>query len=208
METFLSQITVLIIVVVLAYTFLVIIGVLPKQGKTGGKKEGPEPNRKKGDSGVFYPYSKDEDSKKSTYETDILAFYRLDMLRIVNGKEKIIKSFSIHEIPDNGEGLRIGRSKECDIVIPEDCTTIGKKHAVISQDEKGIFLVDQESLNGVFNSDKKYQRSIDLEDNVRFYLGSQLFAFVEVDPFAVNTVDSDNSNKENTTSFRTKIRRI
>ena len=67
--------------------------------------------------------------------------------------------------------IKIGRSKECDIVFEND-TNISRLHAEIFQDDEGnIFLTDLNSSNGTFVNGKRIAESVIIRKNDIVKLG-------------------------------------
>ncbi len=62
----------------------------------------------------------------------------------------------------------IGRSKSCDIVLPD--TTVSRDHAVLMRREEGWIISDTDSAGGVFVNGKKIdgQRVVGIGDEMRF----------------------------------------
>ncbi|TVR81116.1 MAG: FHA domain-containing protein [Chitinophagaceae bacterium] len=69
---------------------------------------------------------------------------------------------------DEVVSITIGRSKENDIVIPDD--TVSRKHAIAEVHYyDDILLIDQESRNGTFQNDNRIKRvKISARDKIRF----------------------------------------
>lgn len=76
----------------------------------------------------------------------------------------------------NGNGLRIGRSVHCDVVI--DGPTISRHHAVITKGRKEALLIDQ-SQNGIFVNDCRVVAQHKLRDGDEIKIGTHVFLWVE-----------------------------
>ncbi|HZT84064.1 MAG TPA: DUF3662 and FHA domain-containing protein [Gaiellaceae bacterium] len=70
----------------------------------------------------------------------------------------------------------IGRSKECDIRIPDP--NVSRRHAEIRRGDDGYELVDLDSTNGVEVRGKRVKR-LELRDGTRFTIGSTEVVFTQ-----------------------------
>lgn len=62
----------------------------------------------------------------------------------------------------------LGRSRSCDLVIPD--RTVSRRHARITHDDTGWWLVDLGARNGVFMNDRRVNRGR-IGNGDRFKLG-------------------------------------
>jgi hypothetical protein len=79
-----------------------------------------------------------------------------------------------HEL--EAERTVIGRSKDCDIQIPDP--NVSRRHAEVRRDGDDYVLVDLDSTNGVEVAGKRVKR-LDLHDGSRFTIGSTEVVFSE-----------------------------
>lgn len=173
MSTFISQIAVLAIIVIIMVVILSLFGVIhPKL-----KQDAMEGFKKKEKEKVEWKKEK----LFSDMKTEIMSFWVLEQL---NSEDKVVKSFHVTKIPK--EGLIIGIGNDCDFQL-EPYKYIGHRHAVLGRDEKGMFLQDLNSTNGVYNSEQKKVQQLDIEDGVTFYLGNSKLQFRAVNPFKCET---------------------
>ncbi len=70
--------------------------------------------------------------------------------------------------------ITIGRSSECDVVLP-DQSSISRKHAVIEKRGKKFFLTDLGSMNGTFLNGKRIDGSVEVSETDAIYIGRYLF---------------------------------
>ena len=169
MSTFISQIAVLAIIIIIMVVILSLFGVIrPKL-----KQDAMEGFKKKEKEKVEWKKEK----LFSDMKTEIMSFWVLEQL---NSEDKVVKSFHVTKIPK--EGLILGIGDDCDIQL-EPYKYIGHRHAVLGQDEKGMFLQDMNSTNGVYNSEQKKVQQLDVKDGVVFYLGNAKMQFRAVNPF-------------------------
>lgn len=96
-----------------------------------------------------------------------------------------------YEIPE-GEGLKLGRAPECDIVIPND--NVSRVHATVQLHNDSIWVQDNNSRNGVFVSGKRVIRPKELRPGSDLEVGDHIFTLeiAEVsddDPSVVRAVD-------------------
>ena len=174
MSTFISQIAVLAIIIIIMVVILSLFGVIRPKTKQdvrkqmeGLKKESEKEKKMGWEKKIF----------SADLKTEIMSFWVLEQL---NSEDKVVKSFHITKIPK--EGLILGIGDDCDIQL-EPYKYIGHRHAVLGQDEKGMFLQDMNSTNGVYNSEQKKVQQLDVKDGVVFYLGNAKMQFRAVNPF-------------------------
>ena len=96
-----------------------------------------------------------------------------------------------YEIPE-GEGLKLGRAPECDIVIPND--NVSRVHATVQLHNDSIWVQDNNSRNGVFVSGKRVIRPKELRPGSDLEVGDHIFTLViaevsDDDPSVVRAVD-------------------
>ena len=60
-------------------------------------------------------------------------------------------------VPLTSERVTIGRSPDCDIFL--DDITVSRLHAVVVEREDGVWLQDQQSLNGTFVNRKRVEEA-------------------------------------------------
>jgi hypothetical protein len=77
-----------------------------------------------------------------------------------------------HEL--HGDRVVIGRSKDCDIQVPDP--NVSRRHAEVRRDGDGYLLVDLDSTNGIEVAGKRVKR-LELHDGERFTVGSTEFVF-------------------------------
>jgi len=85
-----------------------------------------------------------------------------------------MKTGETHSI--NGQTL-IGRSAECDIVIPD--VSVSHQHALVSGSTKGYRLEDLDSKNGTFLNNKKISRPASLQPGDLIKIGKTILEFME-----------------------------
>ena len=147
MSSLLGQITVILILGVIIFVITRVCGGLgkipPEMGELGEEFQ---------------------EVKDRMMETHIMGFWKIEVL---DSKGNVVKR---KEIGDVGtKGFYIGRGRMCDLRIRS--SYVSEKHAVIASDEKGFFLKDCGSRNGVYYKNKKVHQ-IDLEDRMTLYLGN------------------------------------
>src|SRR5438552_1368861 len=74
----------------------------------------------------------------------------------------------------DGERVVIGRSKDCDIHVPDP--NVSRRHAEIRREGDSFELVDLDSTNGVEVGGKRVKR-LELHDGMRFTIGSTEVVF-------------------------------
>jgi hypothetical protein len=79
-----------------------------------------------------------------------------------------------HEVAERR--VVIGRSKDCDIQVPDP--NVSRRHAEVRQEGATYWLVDLDSTNGVEVNGKRVKR-LKLEDGTRFTIGSTEIAFTQ-----------------------------
>ena len=102
-----------------------------------------------------------------------------------------------YEIPE-GEGLKLGRAPESDIVIPND--NVSRVHATVQLHNDSIWVQDNNSRNGVFVSGKRVIRPKELRPGSDLEVGDHIFTLeiAEVsddDPSVVRAVDLEQVRK-------------
>lgn len=110
-----------------------------------------------------------------------------------NGRVKQSKDLVV----DNGKGYYIGRSNECEFKINN--MKVSEKHAVISQDEKGFFIRDCGSTNGIWHNEKKIDES-DISDGMILYIANECLKFRKLDPFNIQVEDKEHIRRHNNTN--------
>jgi hypothetical protein len=79
-----------------------------------------------------------------------------------------------HEL--DGDRIVIGRSKDCDIQVPDP--NVSRRHAEVRRDGDSYTLVDLDSTNGIEVDGKRVKR-LELHDGSRFTIGSTEITFTE-----------------------------
>ena len=110
---------------------------------------------------------------------------------LVATKGALAKDGKRYEIPE-GQGLRLGRSEECDIIIPND--NVSRVHATVQLHNDGIWVQDNNSRNGVFVSGKRVIRPKELRPGSDLEVGDHIFVLeiAEVsddDPSVVRAIE-------------------
>jgi hypothetical protein len=196
MSTLLSQITVLVIVAIVVFTVLAIFGYLPKSNSRSSVKADIE----KSHSDVFNGFSFNE--KKNDFKTSFMNFWIMEQL---DDYGKPLKVFEISQIPE--KGLSIGCAADCDFQVTGS-RFVGRHHAVIGQDEKGLFIQDCNSTNGIFDENQKKVKQMDIKDGMFMYLANVRVRFRTVNPFT-NKVRKENPAEKNVTEFFSgKVKRM
>jgi len=77
-------------------------------------------------------------------------------------------------IPLTSERVTLGRSDECDVILP--FTMVSAKHARITRDSEGVYVLDLKSANGTFVNGRRIIRQR-LEKDDRLQIGPFLFTF-------------------------------
>jgi len=185
MTTLISQLTVLVMVGLIAAAVLALFGVLPLKAGQEEKED------------LFF---RDEEEKTQKLHTQMMVFWCMEQL---DSAGNVLKRFDICEVPDTG--LSIGSASSCDIVL-EGSKYMGRHQATIGKDEKGLFLLDHNSKNGMYNERKERVKQLDIEDNVRAYLANVQVRFRIVDPF-IPEAETEEENSESLI-FKTRIRRL
>lgn len=183
MTTLISQLTVLLIVALIAAAVLALFGVLPLKAAEKEKET------------LFFQNTSEKDPK---LHTQMLVFWCMEQL---DSAGNVVKRFDISEIPDSG--LSIGSASSCDIVL-EGSKYVGRHQATIGKDEKGLFILDHNSKNGMYNDHKERVKQLDIKDNVRAYLANVQVRFRIVDPF----ISEKNEESSDGLIFGTRIRRL
>jgi FHA domain-containing protein/zinc ribbon protein len=81
-----------------------------------------------------------------------------------------------HFLPQ-GERTTIGRSPDCDIFL--DDVTVSRKHAALVQRDDGLFIEDEESLNGTFLNRRRIDAPARLENGDELQVGKYKLTFLE-----------------------------
>jgi len=103
------------------------------------------------------------------------------------------------KIPVLGQ-FAIGRASQNTLVLPGD-PRVSRRHALIHQQGAGEFwLVDLGSSNGVFLNGRRVRQPVQLKDQDRIEIGSNLFVFVKSEGTVLTTRDSGTAK---TTNFLT-----
>ena len=82
--------------------------------------------------------------------------------------------------PINKTKISVGRSRKCDICIPDP--SLSKKHLVLCQDKNNkILIADQNSTNGTLINETKLtaNKLVELEDNHKIALGKTVLRFLD-----------------------------
>lgn len=207
MSTFVSQITVLVIVGMIVLTVLALFGYLPKKEKQSqrSKRKSWEEEPETEESCFHgFPFERTFESGMET-NTQFMNFWVMEQLD-QNGK--CLKVFEISKVPE--KGLVIGSANDCDIKI-SGSRFVGRHHAAIGQDEKGLFLQDLDSTNGMFDQNTKKIKQLEITDRKEAYLANVKIRFRAINPFQTKS-DSKESKKEEKkeegSSFGKKMKRL
>lgn len=105
-----------------------------------------------------------------------------------------------YEIPE-GQGLRLGRADECDIIIPNE--NVSRVHATVQLHNDGIWVQDNNSRNGVFVSGKRVIRPKELRPGAGLEVGDHVFVLeiaevADDDPSVVRAIELPAEVKKNT----------
>jgi pSer/pThr/pTyr-binding forkhead associated (FHA) protein len=65
----------------------------------------------------------------------------------------------------------VGRSHECDVVIPERFSRVSKRHCLIQRNLDGVIVRDYPSRNGTFKDDKRLEKTTSLQHGDVLVLG-------------------------------------
>jgi predicted nucleic acid-binding Zn-ribbon protein len=87
----------------------------------------------------------------------------------------------LRTVPLTREWTRIGRSLAADVRL--DDPTVSRRHALIVRDPKGVRLLDDRSLNGVFVNDTRVESRI-LNDGDEIIIGRYRLSLLSVAPGA------------------------
>lgn len=79
-------------------------------------------------------------------------------------------------IPGNGDGIVIGRSPSCNVVL--DSKSVGRNHGKISREDGDYVYRDLGSVNGSFIDDQRVKESVVLSDGARVRCGDARMDFV------------------------------
>lgn len=188
MSAFISQITVIAMVFIVLVVILSLFGFIQPKKKPDLFKQ---PDLKPGGGEGFFQ----EDRK-----TAIMSFWIMEQL---NQEDKVVKTFEITNIPENG--LVLGVGNDCDFQL-EPYRYISHQHAVIGQDEKGMFIQDSDSKNGMYNSEQKRVKQLDIKDGLTVYLGNNKICFHAINPF--KSVYKENMKKSEKNDFTTRVKRL
>lgn len=98
-----------------------------------------------------------------------------------------------HYLPEERAALTIGRSAECDVILPDPMRVVSSFHAKIERSFAGVFLYDT-STNGIFVNGEKVDNGVALSDGDRVTV-----AVAEEDlarPLLVFTAEGNSSTPE------------
>lgn len=106
----------------------------------------------------------------------------------------VLEEFPFDYIP--GAGLKIGIHSRCDFVIQKSNQYISKFHAVLAEDRHGMFIRDEGSANGIYESNNTASRvgEIDVTFGKEFYLANEKFVLKVKDPFETRNSGTEQSN--------------
>jgi len=94
------------------------------------------------------------------------------------------------KVPLSG-GLSLGRSPQNNLVLPGD-PRVSRRHALIHQQGANQFwLVDLGSANGVFHNGHRIRQPVQLKDNDRIEIGSNVFIFKQTEAPAEDASSQD-----------------
>ena len=163
---------------------LTILGIVSLIGMILYQSFKPELNQKSS-SKVFnrVDHSEDNEEMATTMINQLT-------LQVLSPKRDIVeKEVDIPFIPKSG--LSIGKSEECQIQINKD--VISKNHCMLGKDDKGLFLKDSGSTNGIFNqNDLKHKVSvIDVKLGDVIYLANVPVKFIIKNTFESVPTEAD-----------------
>ena len=98
-----------------------------------------------------------------------------------------------HFLPEERASLTVGRSAECDVILPDPMRVVSSFHAKIERSFAGVFLYDT-STNGIFVNGEKVDNGVALSDGDRITV-----AVAEEDlarPLLVFTAEGNSSTPE------------
>lgn len=176
MTTFISSFTIILIVGGLAYLFYKIY-INPKPSPIPIP---PEPSNEMGMmSGTYksatsnYDRTNEETSPSTTLINQLV-------LQIFDSKGGVKKEIALPRIPKSG--LSIGKSKEMSVVIPEQ--VISRCHCYLGEDSNGLFIVDNNSTNGIYYSKnkKKREKQLNVVEGEIYYLANIPIKFKRINP--------------------------
>ena len=174
MSALISQITVIAIVLIVLVVILSLFGIIYPQKNLRLLKQADFLKKEKMSQTEL---GSSEDFFKEDKKTAIMSFWIMEQL---NSEDKVVKTFEITNIPE--KGLVLGVGYDCDFQL-EAGRYISHQHAVIGQDEKGMFIQDLDSKNGMYNSDQMRVKQLDIKDGLIVYLGNNKICFHAVNPF-------------------------
>ncbi len=88
--------------------------------------------------------------------------------------EHVALTFGGTRHPVSAPNVVLGRSKECDIHVPDP--NVSRRHAELRQEGSAYVLVDLDSTNGIEIGGRRVKR-VDLENGTRFTIGSTEITF-------------------------------
>lgn len=147
--------------------------------------------------GVFPTREKDiskNTGKKAKIGTPKLGFYELKSLNTHASYPIYCKT---------NQFITVGKSSDCDIVLKESSSFIGRQHAYISLDDKGYFLQDNNSTNGCYNEEGEAVKEIALTNGVKFFIADEPYEFHAVNPFKKKETMS--SGNDGSSPLKTKV---
>ena len=92
-------------------------------------------------------------------------------------KKRALGSTNIMERLNAKGKVIIGRSSECDVVLP-DQTTVSRKHASIELKQGRIYITDLGSMNGTFVNGKNVKGTIEIQQNDKIIIGRNLIQLI------------------------------
>jgi hypothetical protein len=93
--------------------------------------------------------------------------------------ERVSVTFAGREHPIDAERVVLGRSRECELRVPD--LNVSRRHAEIRRENGGYWIVDLGSMNGTIVNGKRIDRK-QLDDGDRITLGSTEIAFARSVP--------------------------
>lgn len=115
--------------------------------------------------------------KKNTSETQVMAFYALEVFLKTGIKEYPLAFQDYYSI---------GSDPECDLYISKDeSQNITSYHAFIEYDDEqnSLVLKDNDSLNGIYTAEGNKCDEIPLVDETEFFIGNIRMHFKQISPF-------------------------
>ena len=106
---------------------------------------------------------------------------RLIMEQLNPKTMKSVKEFKVGSIPKEGVSISRPNAEVDDGILLSKATseafTVSPHHAVIAEDEKGLFIQDCHSKNNMFDKDHNKVEELDITDGMIVYLGRQPVRF-------------------------------